>query len=234
MKNLQISSNLDNLHLHCYWCCQTNCCHCWASQHEGKCRIKKKKRKKTLEQSEVSFFYLIILTSIIRKEKKEKKLNSTAKQILPHLHFYNAVIRYEDYGTWIHQTYTKMTSDRESFLPCCCYRWQMTVLPRDEQQQFIKSSPVVMAARLLPRSSGYSFWKTKEKNHTKCPLGSWLRNTTKETITQCRTRLSFCYLPLTARQWGHVSHPQIHKPQRKDSTNDPKVNKDLAGVTLFY
>lgn len=81
---------------------------------------------------------------------------------------------------------------------------------------------------------GIHFEKQKKKNHTKCPLGSWLRNTTKETITQCRTRLSFCYLPLRARQWGHVSHPQIQKPQTKDSTNDPKVNKDLAGVTLFY
>lgn len=162
MKILQISSNLDNLHLHCYWCCQTNCFHCCASQHEGKCRIKTNK-KKPLEQSEVSSFYLVILTSIIRKEKKEKKLYSTSKQILRLLHFYSAVIRYEDYGTWIHQTYTKTTSDRESFFPGCCYRWQMIVLPRDEQQQFIKSSPVVMAARLLPRSSGYSFWKTKEK-----------------------------------------------------------------------
>lgn len=71
MKILQISSNLDNLHLHRYWCCQTNCCHCCASQHEGKCRIKTNK-KKPLEQSEVSSFYLVILTSIIRKEKKEK------------------------------------------------------------------------------------------------------------------------------------------------------------------
>lgn len=128
-----------------------------------KVNVEFKKKKKTFGAKWGLFLLFNNLNKHHSKREKGKKLDSTSKQILPHLHFYNAVIRYEDYGTWIHQTRTKMTSDRESFFPGCCYRWQMIVLPRDEQQQFIKSSPVVMAARLLPRSSGYSFWKTKEK-----------------------------------------------------------------------